>query len=177
MLALAYSAEIFGQLTWHSITSQIWAFPFLVYLVAVDVSKVSRWTLWAVITLLLGYPNPHPIQVAWNSRNSNAVRTRTVSAACYNMFVQAGGITSSYIYQKSSSTATSTAPDYTNGNRALLGIVCANMVIYVGVKVYYVSRNKSRDRQWNALTEREKLEYLETTTDEGSKRLDFRFAN
>jgi hypothetical protein len=177
MLALAYSAEVFGSLTWHAITGQIWALPFLIYLVVVDISNVGRWTLWAVITLLIGYPNAHPIQVAWNSRNSNAVRSRTVSAACYNMFVQAGGVTSSYIYQTNSKTATSAAPNYTVGNRALLGVCCANIVIYICTKLYYVGRNRSRDRKWDAMTEQERVQYLETTTDEGNKRLDFRFAH
>ena len=177
MLALSYSAEVFGELTLHALTGQIWALPFLIYLNVVDVSQVGRWTLWAVITLLIGYPNAHPIQVAWNSRNSNTVRSRTVSAACYNMFVQAGGVISSYIYQTSSKTATSEAPNYTVGNRALLGIACGNIVIYILTKLYYVYRNKSRDRKWKALTPQQQAEYLETTTDEGNKRLDFRFAH
>lgn len=177
MVALCYSAEILGDLTFHSLTSQIWALPFLIYMNVVEISKVNRWVLWTVITLLIGYPNPHPIQVGWNSRNSNSVRTRTVSAACYNMFVQAGGIVASYVYQQNSKTATSGAPDYTYGNRILLGVACANIVIYLLTKVWYVSRNKVRATKWNLMDEQEQLDYLKSTKDEGNKRLDFRFAH
>jgi hypothetical protein len=52
-----------------------------------------------------------------------------------------------------------------------------NIFIYLFAKAYYTWRNKQRDRQWNALSVDEKINYLETTTDEGSKRLDFRFAH
>jgi hypothetical protein len=113
MLTLTYLGEFWGELTLTSGFGQIWILPFLIYLNVVNITKVSRWIVWAVISLLLAYPNgkpryriedlltflAHPIQVAWNSRNSNAVRSRTVSAACYNMFVQAGGIIGSNIYR------------------------------------------------------------------------------
>ena len=45
------------------------------------------------------------------------------------------------------------------------------------IKLYYMWRNKRRDDIWEAMSQDEKNEYLSTTKDEGSKRLDFRFAH
>ncbi|CRG88663.1 putative transporter YIL166C [Talaromyces islandicus] len=171
MLIITYASEITGQLSLTAVTGQIWALPFLVYLYAVDINSANKWVAWVIMTLLVGYPNAHPIQVGWNSRNSNTVRSRTVSAAAYNMCVQAGGIIASNIYRADD------APRYKRGNRVLVILVCVNILLYMLTKAYYVWRNKSRDRKWNGLSEQEKLVYLETTTDEGSKRLDFRFAH
>jgi hypothetical protein len=67
------------------------------------------------------------------------------------------------------------APRYRRGNKQLLAIACMNIVLYILVKVYYVYRNKQRDNKWKAFTEEERAHYLATTTDEGNKRLDFRF--
>lgn len=44
-------------------------------------------------------------------------------------------------------------------------------------KFYYSWRNSSRDKIWNAMSTEERDEYLRTTTDQGNKRLDFRFAH
>ncbi|KAI1484472.1 phthalate transporter [Biscogniauxia mediterranea] len=169
MLALTYGSEILGELTLVALIGQIWILPFLIYLCVADLATANRWVVWTITTLLLGYPNAHPIQVGWNSRNSNTVRSRTVSAACYNMFVQTGAIVGSNIYRADD------APLYRRGNLQLLAILCMNIVIYLLVKVYYVTRNKSRDRKWNAMTPEQRLEYLSTTKDQGSRRLDFRF--
>ncbi len=57
MLGIAYVAEVTGQLTLVAGASQVWALPFLIYLNVVDTSKVSRWVIWTVTTLLLSYPN------------------------------------------------------------------------------------------------------------------------
>ncbi|KAK4183948.1 major facilitator superfamily domain-containing protein [Podospora australis] len=169
MLAVTYAAEHFKNLTALSVTSQLWGLPFLIWFNVVNTATESRWVIFAVTTLLLSFPNPHPIQVGWNSRNSNSVRSRTVSAATYNMFVQTSGIISSNIYRDDDK------PLYRRGNRVLLGILCMNICLYAGVKAYYVWKNKSRDKKWNAMSENERLNYLATTEDEGNKRLDFRF--
>ncbi|CAK7217661.1 hypothetical protein SBRCBS47491_003236 [Sporothrix bragantina] len=171
MMLLTYVAEIWNELTFTAMIGQIWALPFLIYFVVADTATASKWTIFALTTVFLSYPQAHPIQVGWNSRNSNSVRSRTVSAACYNMVVQAGGVIASNIYRADD------APLYRRGNRQLLGIACGNICIYLLTKAYYVWRNKSRDAKWNAMTEEERLTYLATTTDEGNKRLDFRFAH
>lgn len=145
------------------------------------------------------------IHAAWNSRNSNAVRLRTVSTATYNMFSQTGGIIGSNIYLAgkaqpkchaslafcklaamrvseteciaNSRTATDDAPLYRRGNKVLLGMLALNVIVYLSTKAYYVYRNNQRATMWDAMSEAERLEYLETTTDKGNKRLDFRFSH
>ena len=69
------------------------------------------------------------------------------------------------------------APRYVRGNRALLIVLLSNVVIYILTKSYYIWRNKSRDKKWNAMSYEEQLHYLATTKDSGNKRLDFRFAH
>jgi len=171
MLVLTYTSEVIGEISLTAMLGQIWALPFLVYIYVVDINSINKWIAWAIMTLLLAYPSAHPIQVGWNSRNSNTVRSRTVSAAAYNMAVQASGIIASNIYQADD------APRYRRGNRALLSILITNIFLYLLAKAYYIWRNKSRDKKWNAMSEDEKLNYLATTTDQGNKRLDFRFAH
>lgn len=39
----------------------------------------------------------------------------------------------------------------------------------------YTLTNRRREKKWNALSDSEKKEYDETTKDEGSNRLDYRF--
>lgn len=99
------------------------------------------------------------------------MRLRTVSAALYNMTVQSAGIIASNVYREED------APRYREGNRVLIGICVMLMAQYVLTKGYYMWRNKSRAKIWDAMSEKEQREYLETTTDEGNKRLDFRFAH
>jgi hypothetical protein len=62
--------------------------------------SISHWGQYAVLFFLLGQPATHAAQVGWCSRLSNAVRTRAVSAAMYNITIQLSGIASSNIYRK-----------------------------------------------------------------------------
>lgn len=89
----------------------------------------------------------------------------------YNMCVQTSGIIAANIYRQDD------APRYKRGNLVLVILVIINIFLYLATKLYYVKRNAHRDRKWTAMTEEERLKYLATTTDEGNKRLDFRFAH
>lgn len=170
MLTITLVAERINQRALCGLFTQFWFLPCIVSL-AVLPTTANKWAIYSLITVLLSYPSPHPLQGAWCSRNSNSVRTRTVSAALYNMSVQLSVIIGANIYRDDDK------PAYRRGNRVLIGINCLNIVLYVFAKVYYTYRNRQKAKIWDNMNEEERLHYLETTTDRGNKRLDFRFAS
>ena len=149
---------------------QLWMLPLLIAIAVLPKSN-SGWSRYPILILLVGYPYVHAIIVAITSRNAGTVRTRTVGSALYNMSVQASSIIASNIYQNDDK------PLYRRGNRVLVGITSYNIVLIVAIKIYYIWRNKTRERKWNAMSDDERQFYLQTTKDEGNKRLDFRFAH
>ncbi|KAI0840524.1 MFS general substrate transporter [Hypoxylon sp. FL0890] len=170
LLAVTWISRRVNERSIISSSSNIWIFPWVLSLVLLP-DDTSPWVRYAMLTGLLSYPYCHAILVAWNAKNSNAVRTRAVSAALYNMFVQSGNIIASNIYRDDDK------PLYRRGNRILLGITVFNIVLFYFVKAFYIWRNKLRDRKWNAMTPEEQENYVLTTKDEGMQRLDFRFAH
>ncbi|CAG7564218.1 unnamed protein product [Fusarium equiseti] len=150
--------------------SNIWIFPWVLALVVLP-GDISPWVRYALITGLLSYPYCHAILVGWNAKNSNSVRTRAISAALYNMTVQSGNIAASNIFREDDQ------PLYRRGNRVILGITSANIILFYLVKYFYIWRNQVRERNWNALTKEQQQDYLLNTTDEGQQRLDFRFVH
>ncbi|KAK5655619.1 hypothetical protein OQA88_5550 [Cercophora sp. LCS_1] len=170
LLILTWVSKKFNERAIISSLSNIWMLPFFVALVTLK-DGGSPWVRYALLTGILSYPYCHAILVGWNARNSNAVRTRAVSAALYNMFVQSGNIIASNIYREDD------RPLYKRGNKILLAIVSFNIVLFYAVKGFYLWRNKVREARWNQLTEQEKADYILHSKDEGLKRLDFRFAH
>jgi len=62
MLGLTRLSERTKKLSFTAILSQLWTLPFLLAIYALDPSRTNKWVIWAVLTLLLSYPNPHAIQ-------------------------------------------------------------------------------------------------------------------
>lgn len=91
LLVFCYLSEVVNSRISVLVLLQLWALPLLIALYTFT-TNTSPWAYYAVVTLIVGFPYVHPIQVAWASTNSAGVGTRTVSASIYNMFVQAGGI-------------------------------------------------------------------------------------
>ncbi|KAF7302927.1 T-complex protein eta subunit [Mycena kentingensis (nom. inval.)] len=125
LLFAAYLSERINSRVTATVILQLWALPLLITLYTFD-KHTSQWVYFAVVTLVAGFPYVHPIQVAWASRNSYSVRTRTISASVYNMFVQAGAIIYANIYR------TDDKPLYKRGNRVLIGICSMNIALYIG---------------------------------------------
>jgi len=55
LLALLTPPRSFGELSLIAVLSQVWTIPMLIWLNVVDTTKVNKWSVWAVITILLGY--------------------------------------------------------------------------------------------------------------------------
>jgi hypothetical protein len=170
MLLITFFSEYLNERSGIGALAQLWVLPNVIALAALP-TMTSPWARYAVVTVLLSFPSTHAIQVGWCSRNSNTVRTRTVSASLYNMFVQVGGIVISNIYRQNDT------PLYRQGNKALVAFCVMNVVVYGLVKVYYVWRNRVRSREWDGMSQEAKQAYLENTTDTGSGRKDFKLAH
>lgn len=171
LLIQTWATEYFNERSLICAIQSIWLIPCFAVLIWWKDALSNAWGTYAVLVVLLSAPYIHAILVGWCSTNANTVRTRTVSASLYNMFVQAGSIIASNVYQRKD------APRYKKGNKALFAIAWTTLAVVLLTKVYYVWRNKSRDRVWNAMTREEQIHYRATTKDKGNKRLDFRFAH
>jgi len=170
MIILARVSKIVKERTLIAMIGTIWVLPLLITLETIP-ADINPWSKYAVLTLLLGYPYCHPILVAWNSSNSNSVRTRTISASFYNMAVQLGNIVSTQIYRNNDK------PLYRKGNWVLIGFSIFNIFLFIVTKIYYVARNKYKSQRWDAMTPEERENYMATTKDKGNKRLDFKFVH
>ncbi|WPK27115.1 hypothetical protein PUMCH_004488 [Australozyma saopauloensis] len=132
-------------------------------------SMKQPWPTFALVTIVLSAPYIHAICVSWVSRNSNSIRSRSISSAVYNMCVQIGSIYSANIYRKDDK------PLYKRGNSVLFAFSILIVPVLLLVKAYYVWRNNKKAGKWNAMTVEEQENYILNTTDQGNKRLDFRF--
>ncbi|CAM9019987.1 hypothetical protein WICANDRAFT_33270 [Wickerhamomyces anomalus NRRL Y-366-8] len=170
MLLLGYFSEIFKSRALMIATTPIWILTLLFPLRFWPGSQKQIWPTYAILTLLLGHSPVWPLTISWCSANSNSVRTRAVSAAVVNIFSQAGSIISANIYRPDDK------PAYKRGNTDLIGVAFGALAMCIVARQYYVLRNRYKEKKWNSFSEQEKLKYIEETTDEGNKRLDFRFS-
>ncbi|KAJ9145139.1 MFS general substrate transporter [Pleurostoma richardsiae] len=170
LLWITYLTERFRDISIIGVFSQLWTLPLLIiqYKMGESLSH-NHWGQYALSFILLGWPSMHAAHVSWCSRLSNAVRTRAVSAALYNITIQLSGIASSNIYREDDK------PLYHRGNSQLIAINVATIAAYVLAKAYYAWRNKQKRTLWDAMSNDEKARYLEEHENLGNKRLDFRF--
>ncbi|KAH8203714.1 hypothetical protein TruAng_002127 [Truncatella angustata] len=171
LICLTRLSEWLNERALVAILQPIWTLPCIIALRFWEGTFENAWGSYALVMVLLSYPYCHAILVGWTSKNSNNVGTRTVSAALYNMSVQTGSVFSAYVYRDDDK------PLYRRGNSTLLLINLVSILVFLLTKIYYIYRNRQKERAWNVLTEEEKVEYRKVTKIQGSRRLDFRFAH
>ncbi|KAL6796203.1 major facilitator superfamily domain-containing protein [Trichoderma sp. SZMC 28013] len=171
LILITRLSEWLNERTLVSMLQALWTLPCIIALRWWPGVMVNQWGTYALVTVLTSYPYCHAILVGWTSKNSNNVGTRSVSAAMYNMCVQVGSVISAYIY------VADDAPLYHRGNTNLFIINILGIVLFLLTKLYYIFRNKQKEKVWNAMSQEEQKEYTATTKLQGSGRLDFRFAH
>lgn len=77
-------SELVDNRSFVCMSANVWFFVLTLALYCLPADS-SRWEFWVIATLQQAWPYVHAIQVGWLSRNSGSVRTRTISAAVYNM--------------------------------------------------------------------------------------------
>ncbi|KAL2822485.1 major facilitator superfamily domain-containing protein [Aspergillus granulosus] len=168
---LTHLSERLNERSLVSMLQPLWVFPCILILRFWSGAMVDAWGTYSIMTVLLSYPYCHAILVGWTSKNSINVGTRTVSAAVYNMSVQMGNVIGNNVFHADD------APRYKRGFSVLLGLNLLGIALFLATKVYYIKRNRYRDRVWARMTEEQREDYIKNSTETGSKRLDFRFAH
>ncbi|KAI3394613.1 hypothetical protein diail_2536 [Diaporthe ilicicola] len=171
LLTITRISDYFNERTLVAMLQSVWTLPCVIALEWWPGMIDDQWGTYALVTVLLSYPYCHPILVAWTSKNSNNVGTRSVSAALYNMSAQLGSIIGNFIYRDDDK------PYYRRGNLDLFIINLLAIVLFLFTEAYYIWRNKQKERVWNALSKEEQDDYIKNTKLQGSRRLDFRFAH
>jgi len=169
MLVITYLSEIVNMRSLLIMITPVWTGVCLIALRWWPQAQINVWGTFALLTIMLGHPPTWPLSISWCMANSNSVRSRAVSSAVVNMFSQAAGIISSNIYR------TDDAPLYHRGNVVLIGLSGATIALCLLSILYYKFRNYQNEKKWNAMTVEEQERYVKETTDEGNKRIDFRF--
>lgn len=171
LLIITWVSERINERSLFALIVPLWNLPILAALTWWSGTNVSVWGTWILYTLLLGQPYIHAICVGWCSRNSNSIRSRSLSAAVYNIFVQLGNVYANNIYRADD------APIYRRGNRTLFILTLMLIPIYISIKFYYVWRNKSKEAIWSKMSSSERAQYLKDNRGIGNKSLDFRFSH
>ncbi|CAH2350777.1 uncharacterized transporter [[Candida] railenensis] len=171
LLGVTKFSERLNERSLISLLVPLWLLPLLAILCWWEGSMVNAWGTWVLCNLILGAPYIHAICVSWVSRNSGSIRTRSVSSAVYNICVQAGGIIAANVYKSDD------APLYKRGNLRLFWISFTLIPLLLGTKWYYTWRNATKEKIWNSMSPEHRYIYMNKTSEEGNKRLDFRFAS
>lgn len=148
----------------------LWHLPFLCAMRWWPDFLKNSWSSYAILTLALGGPQVTAMSVPWVSQNSGDVAVRTVSGALVNIMSQVSGIVSSNVFRKDD------APYYHRGLTQMIAVCIASGVLMILSFVWYRWLNHRKEKKWNAMSNEEQLDYLESTTDVGFRRLDFRWS-
>ncbi|KAI8885437.1 MFS general substrate transporter [Backusella circina FSU 941] len=167
-IIIARSSDKFGHIAFHGLIGTIWALVGFIVLEFLP-ENAGRWSLYGAALFTASTPSWHGMHIAWMSSNLAPIGKRTLALGAIIGAANINGVPGSQIYKVSDS------PRYHRGNWINIGLQCATILLFLFQYFRYTITNSVRQRKWNSMTDAEKKTYSETTKDEGSNRLDYRF--
>ncbi|KAI7888304.1 major facilitator superfamily domain-containing protein [Mucor mucedo] len=167
-ILIAKSADRYGNYSLHALIGCIWSMAGFLALQFIP-DSAGRWTFYAVTLLVSSSPVWHGMQIAWMSSNLAPVGKRTIAFGAVVGAANICGVPGSQIYLQSDS------PRFHKGNWINIGLLAGASLLFLSLRARYALTNKARMRKWNNFSDEQKKEYSNTTKDEGSDRLDFKF--
>ncbi|TIC92802.1 putative transporter [Colletotrichum higginsianum] len=132
VVGLGWLSERFNERSIIGSLSNVWMLPFFIALVSIPDTS-SPWVRYVLITGINSIPYAH-----------------SILTAVYNMTYQIGSIIAANIYRDED------RPHYYTANRALIGLCVANILLFIGMKFYYIWRNRVLARRYAEASEAEK---------------------
>ncbi|KAG0164472.1 hypothetical protein DFQ28_010272 [Apophysomyces sp. BC1034] len=167
-IMVARSSERHGEIALHTLAATAWSLIGYIILEFLP-DTVSGWGFYFAVLVAASAPSTYGIQVAWMSANLAPVGKRTLALGAVIGAANISGVFGSQIYKAYD------APRFHNGNWINIGLRVAAILLYLAQRMWYVSTNEWRRRQWRHMSDEQRQHYLLTTDDVGSDSLDFRF--
>ncbi|KAJ1565860.1 hypothetical protein HK405_011455 [Cladochytrium tenue] len=152
----------------HGIFSATWLLLGFIILRSIP-DDTNKYALWIVLLFTSAWPMTHPLNISWLTEHMAPLGKRSVASGAVIAAANIYAIWAGQIYQPGD------APRYHVGNLINIAFAFASVLIWIGFRYYLSTINSHRQKVWDALSEKDRNNYLATTKDVGNDRLDFRF--
>ncbi|KAI5254267.1 putative MFS transporter [Aureobasidium subglaciale] len=169
MLALTRSSGHFKENAFHCMLPPLLDIPLFTTLLLLP-SHGYAWARFAILTLIIGAPNSHPIITSWIACNSFDPKKRGIAIALFSTIHEIGSVAAAQIYREKDK------PYYYQGNKVLVSICAAAVVATLLHREALRHINRKKQRAWKNLSEVEQRDYDQNKGHSiGNKSLTFKF--
>ncbi|KAG9688149.1 MFS general substrate transporter, partial [Aureobasidium melanogenum] len=170
VLALTRSSGHFKEKAFHCTIPTCIEIPLFATLLLLP-SHGYAWARFAVLTLIIGAPNSHPIMVSWISCNSFDPKKRGIAIALFGTIHEIGSVAAAQIYREKDK------PYYYTGNKVLISISAVSVVAILSHRKVLRHLNRKKRKAWEEMGEIEQRDYDRVQGHNvGNKSLTFAFS-
>ncbi|KAH8553186.1 major facilitator superfamily domain-containing protein [Umbelopsis sp. PMI_123] len=167
-ILIARAADRYGNTSLFALIGVAWNLTGFLLLEFLP-ENAGKWAIYSAAFVAASSPSWHGMQIAWMASNLAPIGKRTLALGAVIGAANICGVPGSQIYKAYD------APRFYHGNKILIGLCLATIILFLGQRTRYVLTNKYREKKWNSMTRKQRQDYDLTTSEKGNDRLDFRF--